>query len=93
MKKGQLKAVMLAVLSAALYSISSPISKILLNYISPNIMAALLYLGAGIGMAFLALINKNVQKFKMQEHLTKKDLPYAIGIVVIDIAAAVFRVV
>ena len=40
-----------AVLAAALYALSSPFSKLLLQEVSATMMAALLYLGAGLGMA------------------------------------------
>lgn len=39
-----------AILAAALYAINIPVSKVLLNYVQPTMMAALLYLGAGIGL-------------------------------------------
>ena len=45
-----------AILAAALYALSSPISKILLNKVPPTMMAGLLYLGAGIGMSIIGLL-------------------------------------
>lgn len=45
-----------ALLAAALYAISSPVSKVLLGDVSPTMMAALLYLGAGLGMLLLGVI-------------------------------------
>ena len=39
-----------AVLAAALYAVSTPVSKLLLREVAPAMLAALLYLGAGIGM-------------------------------------------
>lgn len=55
MKKQQTSAIFLAVLAAALYAISTPFSKLLLSHVPPTMMASLLYLGAGIGMALLSL--------------------------------------
>ena len=49
-------AVLWAVLAAALYALNSPISKLLLGKIPPTIMAALLYLGAGIGLSIMRLV-------------------------------------
>lgn len=46
-------AIIWAVLAAAAYAISTPISKILLHKIPPTMMAALLYLGAGIGLSIV----------------------------------------
>lgn len=53
-----------AILAASLYAISSPISKILLKEIPPTLMAALLYLGAGIGMSLIALLRYKKRKIK-----------------------------
>ena len=44
-----------AVLAAALYAVSTPVSKLLLREDAPAMLAALLYLGAGIGMLGLGM--------------------------------------
>ena len=49
-------------------------------------MAALLYLGAGVGIGVLSLFDK-VEK---RERLDKKDLPFVLGMIVLDIAAPIF---
>lgn len=79
-----------AILAAALYAINSPLSKLLLNHVPPFMMAALLYLGAGIGMLLLGVIRKGIGKGRAEKHLSRKDLPYTIGMVVLDIAAPIF---
>lgn len=81
---------LLAVSAAALYAISSPISKILLNEIPATMMAALLYLGAGIGMSVIGLYRLRTGKSKNELKLTTKDLPFTVGMVVLDIAAPIF---
>jgi len=43
--------IMLALLSAALFGITTPVNKLLLNDINPFFLAGLLYLGASIGLA------------------------------------------
>lgn len=45
-----------AILAAALYAINVPLSKILLNYVEPTMMASFLYLGAGLGSLIVALL-------------------------------------
>ena len=50
MKINKYKASSFAILAAALYAISSPVSKLLLKEIPPTLMASFLYLGAGLGM-------------------------------------------
>lgn len=81
------KAILYAFLAAVFYAINVPISKILLGNIGPTTMAALLYLGAGIGIGILAQVNK--KDSEKAEKLTKKDLPYVIGMIVLDIAAPI----
>lgn len=46
----------MALLAAALYGISSPFSKLLLAQIPPTLMAALLYLGAGMGALMISRV-------------------------------------
>ena len=81
-------AIFLAVLAAALYAINIPLSKLLLNHIEPTMMASYLYLGAGIGIGIVFLITKKNQKDE-NEKFTKKDLPYILGMIVLDIAAPI----
>ena len=64
-----------AILAAALYAINIPVSKILLKQVSPTMMAAFLYLGAGVGLMLYGLIEKIFGKASQREPLTKKELP------------------
>ena len=79
-------ATLFAILAAALYAINIPLSKILLHQVSPTMMAAFLYLGAGIGLFIYQLFTP---KKETNNPLTKEDLPYAIGMIVLDIAAPI----
>ena len=90
MKRKLDPSILWAILAAALYALSSPFSKLLLEHVAPTMMAALLYLGAGIGMTLLALIRKAAGVPSTEEHLTRKDLPYTIGMILLDIAAPIF---
>lgn len=92
MQRTEFKAIFFAILAAALYAISSPVSKLLLNEIPPTFMASFLYLGAGFGMLILDLgrNNKHNKHGNTEERLTKKELPYTVSMVVLDIAAPVF---
>ena len=47
-----------AILTAALYAINVPLSKILLAYVEPTMMASFLYLGAGLGLFLYGLVEK-----------------------------------
>jgi len=79
-----------AILAAALYAISMPLSKILLRDVSPVMMSAFLYIGAGVGMSLFGLIRKSIRFPDHEEKLSRKDLPYTIAMVVLDIAAPIF---
>ncbi len=79
-----------AILAAALYAINVPLSKLLLEHAAPTMMAAFLYLGAGSGLFLYGLIEKLTGKEKKREPLTKKELPYTIAMVILDIAAPIF---
>lgn len=79
-------ATMFAILAAALYAINIPLSKLLLTQVQPTMMAAFLYLGAGAGLFLFGLLSGNKQQ---GEPLTRKELPYTIGMVVLDIAAPI----
>ncbi len=82
------KASLIAILSAVLYGISIPVSKIILSHgINPVVLGGLTYLGAGLGF----LIINSVKIFKkeklFQNPLTINELPYTILMVVFDIFA------
>ena len=75
-----------AILAAALYAINIPFSKLLLAHVEPTMMAAFLYLGAGVGLFFYGLVTKDRER---SAPLTKAELPYTIGMILLDIAAPV----
>jgi drug/metabolite transporter (DMT)-like permease len=76
-------------MAAVCYGISSPVSKIMLENIPPIFMASLLYLGAGLGMGFVVLVNNTKGKSQTEARLSKNDLPYIIGMIALDIAAPI----
>ncbi|MDE6584163.1 MAG: DMT family transporter [Anaeroplasmataceae bacterium] len=82
--------IFLAILAAALYAINSPMSKILLEYMPATLMAGFLYIGAGIGMLAIALIKKIRKSNIGEKRLTKKEIPYTIAMILLDIAAPIF---
>jgi drug/metabolite transporter (DMT)-like permease len=90
LKSKQHLAVGQAILAAALFGISSPVSKLLLEKIPPMLMASLLYLGAGIGMLFLGLIKKSKNNEAKEAKISRVELPFVIGMIVLDIAAPIF---
>ena len=84
------RGIFFAVLAAALYALNAPFSKLLLTEVPPTLMAGLLYLGAGIGVAIIFLVRKLRGTQSREQRLTKKELPYTVAMVVLDIAAPIF---
>jgi drug/metabolite transporter (DMT)-like permease len=87
--KAKYRATAYAILAAALYAIGIPFSKIFLNHIPPTMMAAFLYLGAGFGLLICGVVLKATNKTAAKKPLTKKELPYTIMMVVLDIGAPI----
>lgn len=90
MKEKYSQGIFFAVLAAALYALNAPFSKILLEYMPPTLMAGFLYLGAGLGMAVIALIRKINHTENSENAMTKQELPSVIAMIVLDIAAPIF---
>lgn len=87
MKNEKAAAVCYAIAAAVFYALNVPCSKLLLDKITPTFMAALLYLGAGAGVGIMYLFH---HKHEAQtERLEKKDLPYTVGMVLLDIIAPI----
>ena len=82
-----------AILAALLYGISAPVSKILLETTSPELMAALLYLGAGFGMFAVNLATRLRQKTRKEAPLSRKDMPFIVGMILLDIAAPILLMI
>lgn len=88
MKSKNIKlAFLLVTFSALLYAIGTPINKLLLNYFNPTMLSGLLYIGAGTGMTLIFLFQKIAKKPETQLPLGKKDIPFLVTMVVLDVAA------
>lgn len=83
-------ATIFAILAAALYAINIPLSKILLTVVSPTIMAAFLYLGAGLGLFIYGILTGEREK---SDSLTRAELPYTIGMILLDIVAPILLMI
>lgn len=90
LKSDNKRGIALAILAAVCYSISSPLSKLILGYLTPTLMAGFLYLGAGLCMLIIFLIKLIFKKrVKKEKSLTKRDIPYVVGMILLDIAAPI----
>ena len=84
-------AISYALAAALFYAINVPCSKLLLENVPPTFMAAFLYLGAGIGVGTMYLFHHKNEK--PEERLDRKDLPYTLGMIVLDIIAPILLMI
>ena len=84
-------AILYALAAALFYALNVPCSKLLLDHVSPTMMAAFLYLGAGLGVGLMYLFH--LPKEQKTDRLSKKDLPYTIGMVLLDIVAPILLMI
>ena len=77
-------AVILALLSAALFGVSTPAAKALLGSIDPTVLAGLLYFGAGLGVAILRRIARTwiTPASAAETPLSSTDIPWLAGAIV-----------
>lgn len=90
-KNNKITAIICAILAAVFYALNTPFSKVLLKNISPTFMASFLYLGAGIGVGIMYLFQYKKEDSSMR--LSRKDLPYTILMVVLDVIAPIFLMI
>lgn len=81
------KPILLAIGAAALYGLSAPAAKGLLTNMHPVLLAAMLYLGAGLGMLFLKLVGK--KKETIITPWKKRDATYVLLMIALDVAAPI----
>lgn len=69
----------LALISAVLFGATAPLSKILLGSISPLLLAGLLYLGAGVGLALVVALRRIRSNATSEAPLRGKDIPWLLA--------------
>jgi drug/metabolite transporter (DMT)-like permease len=69
----------IALTSAALFGLSTPLAKILLGDLSPWALASLLYLGSGLSLGLIILLRRGGQHAEAK--LVKNDIPWLAGTV------------
>ena len=72
-------AALYALLSAALFGVSTPAAKGLIGNIDPVVLAGLLYCGAGLGIAILRRTGIAAAEATTNEPLRRADLPWLAG--------------
>ncbi len=69
-----------ALLAALLFGASTPLAKALLPQMTPMLLAGLLYLGSGVGLAAYALLrSRRRQPVRHEAALTRHDAPWLAG--------------
>src|SRR5258705_13832655 len=78
-----MKGVIYALLAALLFGASTPLAKSLLPQMTPMLLAGLLYLGSGVGLAAYAFVRSlRSNPARHEASLTRKDTPWLVGAIV-----------
>lgn len=75
------RGVSLALASAILFGASTPVVKILLGSVDPWMMAGLLYLGAGFGLAIVHTLRRPLGLAAAEAPLRTRDIPRLVAVV------------
>ncbi len=70
-----------AIAAAVLFGLSSPLAKVLIGSIDPWLLAGVLYLGSGIGMAIIQAIRALASKRPTQIKIPIRELPWLAGVI------------
>jgi drug/metabolite transporter (DMT)-like permease len=73
--------ILLALLSAALFGASTPLAKMMLGNVDPWMLAGLLYLGAGIGLAVVYLSRAALHVPAIEAPLRRADVPWLAAVI------------
>lgn len=84
-------AIIYALFAAVFYAMNIPLSKYLMDKIGPISLAGLLYLGAGIGVGGMFIFT--FKKRPKEELLNKEDLPFIIGMIILDVVAPILLMI
>ena len=82
------RAIGCALLAALFYALNAPLSKLMMSDVPPRMMAVLLYLGAGVGVGAMYALHWRHEE--PGQRLTRRDLPYTVGMILLDICAPIF---
>jgi drug/metabolite transporter (DMT)-like permease len=72
--------VLLALASAVLFGASTPFAKLLLGSVDPWLMAGLLYLGAGLGLAVVH-VSRGILRLPIEAPLRRPDVPWLAAVI------------
>ena len=66
MKNKTIAPMLMAIIAAALFGASAPLSKLLLGEIAPTLMASFLYLGSGVGLYLQSHFRSANKRFSVE---------------------------
>jgi drug/metabolite transporter (DMT)-like permease len=72
----------MALASAILFGASTPFSKLLLGEVGPELLAGLLYLGAGVGLAIVHLGRAGIGLPALEAPVRRLDIPWLAAVVI-----------
>jgi drug/metabolite transporter (DMT)-like permease len=72
----------LGLIAAALFGLSTPAAKLLLSVSDPWLTAGLLYLGSGVGLGCVWLVQRGLGRGVREAPLRRADLPWLAGAIV-----------
>ena len=79
MKSSRHNGIASALGAALLFGASTPLAKLVVSSTSPVLVAGLLYLGSGVGLAVLRMIHAATGVRQAEIPLARKDLPWLAG--------------
>ena len=74
--------ILVALLAAALFGASTPLSKALVGNIAPQMLAGVLYLGSGAGLSIWYGVRRALAHATPVDRLRRRDLPWLVGAIV-----------
>ena len=77
-----LPGVSFAILAAVLFGASTPFAKILLDKTEPVLLAGLLYLGSGVGLAIWSGLRSQSRRDSVEAKLKRSDVPWLAGAII-----------
>ena len=92
-RKQKIKAILHAILAAVLYALMTPIAKLMQTDVGPMAEAGLLYLGAGIGMSLIYIIQQKKGVKVSRPSVSKEDLKYILAMILLDMLAPIFLLI
>jgi drug/metabolite transporter (DMT)-like permease len=72
----------LALASAILFGASAPFAKLLLGSVDPQLLAGLLYLGAGTGLVVVHVVRRLIGLEAPEAPLRRSDIPWLVTVIV-----------